>query len=250
MYDDVRDPSWPDIETYNDFLHLSEDIVQECLHEHGLGHRLDQLSNQKYWIQQSQLAMVYTNGDVAYLPIPKCASQSYTKLFHGDLGWTRSSLFDVNMQTTKVFALTINPWTRRLKGLVQNLVQCYDHNYEDVLVQMQDERFLNLLAQISITDHHTLPYFTILKPWIDFIYWIPIDEYDADTEIRAFFRQQKIHVDFPNSVKINTSGPAKQLIFERLKNHLLHHEPVAELPYLFAEDMNFYKRILSNYAKI
>jgi hypothetical protein len=248
MYDDVKDPLWPDIETYNDFLHLSKDIIEECLHKHGLGHRLDQLSDPNYWIQQSPLITVYTNGHVAYLPIPKCASKSYIKLFHNDLGWTQSSLIDINMQTTKVFALVINPMTRRLKGLVQNLVQCYGNNYEDVLAQMRDERFLNLLAGISITDHHTLPYFTIYKPWIDLIYWIPIDEYDADTEIRTFLRQQKIHVDFPNSARINRSDSVKQLIFERLKNYLLHRESFAELYYMFAEDMNFYKKILSDYA--
>ena len=51
FYDQAKDQSWSQVNTYTEFLKLPNTIKQECFHLHNLRARLNELENEpkKYW---------------------------------------------------------------------------------------------------------------------------------------------------------------------------------------------------------
>lgn len=252
-YDDIKDPSWPEISNYVDFLKLPKHIVDECHALYNLNDRLDELGNIFYWANQSGLNHTYCYKNVAYLPIPKCASTYYTNIFHGRYGWKKNKLLDIDLHKTKIFAFVMHPLTRRLKGLTQSLVRSYNNDYDTVLNKLQDESFLDFLSNIMLTDYHTIPYSLLLKPWFDHVHWIPIDllsRLEAKKEIITFLKNNDIVIDFPDEIYANQSNDKKIIIFKILEQLILLKEPPAELGLLFAHDIKFYNKLMSKYAQV
>lgn len=253
FYDKVKDPSWPEIRTYGDFLRLSPDIVDECRAIHGLDARLKELSDRSYWIKQSFAMQVFVFENVAYLPIQKCASTYYSEIFRDRLRWRSQNLAEIDTSKVKVFSLIMDPMVRRLKGLVETLSLTYDHDHDAVLKSIQQQAFLDFLSQIMITDTHTTPYSLLFEPWFDHVHWIPLDVLPhrrVKEEIENFLLSCGIDIQLPDMPHRHKSDEKKRKIFDTLEAHFLAHAPSSELGLLFAKDMELYYKTVNAYANL
>jgi hypothetical protein len=253
FYDDVKDPSWPDVTNYSEFCKLPNRIVQECVQNHNLPQRLENLGDSAYWIQQSGLNKVYTNGSLAYLPIPKCASSSYTRFFFEQLGWQSVRLTDLDPVKTKILSFVINPWTRRLKGVVEILCRSYEHNYDKILLAIQDRDFLDFVSRVMIVDNHSTPYSLVFQPWFDQINWIPMDilsTQEIHNAISLCFADTKENIDLTKIPKLNESSAKKKTIYTLIEQKFLSQQLPSEVGLMFAEDVKFYNRLVSKFASM
>ena len=106
-YNDVRDPLWPNISTYNEFLKLPTHIINECRRDLGLDSRLAELENREYWLTHGAHNEVYLFGNIGYVPTYKCAHSYYVNLFT-ELGWKKLRLPDIDVNNYQLFGLMIN----------------------------------------------------------------------------------------------------------------------------------------------
>lgn len=253
FYDSVKDPAWPEINNYSEFSKLPQSILEECRRVHNLHIRLEQLEDKAYWVEKSGLNLVYIHDNVAYLPIPKCASVSYTSFFHDYLGWQPKQLTEIDCTRIQVFALIINPLSRRLKGVVQTLNQSYKNNLDEVLKALKDQSFLDFISRVMIVDNHTTPYSLFFEPWFDLVHWIPMDLLscqEVNTEIMTFLQKHHVQLDLSEVPRLNESNDKKKNIYKIIQQKFLTTEPPAELGIMFAKDMKFYNRLVERYATL
>ena len=253
FYDNVRDPSWPQVNTYSEFAKLPTFIKAECQQQHGLMQRLRQLEDRQYWISHSDLDRVYTYQNVAFLPVPKCASSAYIDLFHEQLGWRPDHLSNIDSNRVKVFSLIIHPLTRRLKGVVETLCRSFQYDFDSVLRALTDPGVLDFVAHTMIVDHHSTPYSLVFEPWFDSIDWKPMDLLSPDElqyEITKFLQDNHVNIDLPKPKKLNVSNASKNQIYEMVKTKTLSIEPPAELGIMFAKDLALYHSLVAKYATV
>jgi hypothetical protein len=251
FYDNVRDPSWPEVSTYSEFLKLPSHLTDECRQQHNLMARLRELEDRDYWISHSDLNLAYTHQHVAFLPVPKCASSAYKDLFHDQLGWQPVQLSEIDFDQVRVFSLIIHPLTRRLKGVVESISKSYGYDFDAVLSALHDPCFLDFVTHVMMVDHHSTPYSLIWEPWFEKIHWIPMDilsPQELHKEIIQFLTSNNIHIDVPEPKKLNISDAKKILVYQILQDKILSTEPPAELGLMFARDIKLYHTLVEKYA--
>ena len=251
FYDRVKDSSWPEITTYNEFLKLPKAIVTECNTMHNFPSRLCELEDVNYWQDQTIHNTGYRYKNVVYVPVQKCANSYYTKFFKDQLGWTKVKLSELNWNEVDAFGLLMNPMTRRVKGIAQVLTSAYDNNYVSVLTLLESSNFSKFISTISILDSHTVPYSITFGKEINKIHWIPMELFNdiaLKKQIMCFLATKNINIEIPNNKRINQSLTDKQKVFTAIQNIFLSTEPGAELGLLFAEDVKFYNNLLKTYA--
>ena len=91
FYDQVKDPSWPDVKNYNELINLPDKILDECNHIHELPTRLSQLEDTLYWKDELNL-IGFQYKNLVYVPVAKCANSYYTNFFKQN-AWMESSVF-------------------------------------------------------------------------------------------------------------------------------------------------------------
>lgn len=253
FYDSVKDPSWPEVNNYSDFVQLPKRIVEECYQIHDLSSRLAQFEDSTYWKNQSALNLVYAHKNVAYLPVPKCASSSYTNLFRDQLGWQSKQMSDLDLTQIKVFSLIINPLTRRLKGIVESLYKSFNYNDDAILTALDNQSFLDFVSRVMTVDNHTTPYSLVFESWFDLVHWIPIDlltPQQVKKEMLTFFYQNNVQIDLPETKKLNVSNQKRKLIQQMIQTKIMQTEAPAELGLMFAKDTQLYNKLVVRYAAV
>lgn len=253
FYDNVKDSSWPKVTNFTEFLTLPKHIQDECWQVHHLDIYLQQRQNIDYWTKHCSGNQVYSHNNVAYLPILKCATRYYIDFFHFRHRWSEQCLADINIEQTAVFALIINPMTRRLKGLVETLGRSYGHDYRKLLSALKDPSFLDFVSRVMITDPHTTPLSMVLEPWFDKVFWIPIDclsDQQIKKQILYFLDEHGVEIDIPDTPRKNASGTEKLEVFAIIQEYFLNIEPPGELGLMYAKDQAFYHRLIQNYEKM
>jgi hypothetical protein len=251
FYDQVKDPSWPDIKNYTEFLALPDAIKNECNTDFNLPSRLSELEDVNYWKQNQYHVFGYQYKNLVYVPVLKCANTYYTNYFKNVLGWKQVNLSDIDHSKIITFGLIMNPMTRRVKGIVEVLGLSYNGNYSAVLELLRSPGFVKLLGLTIIFDSHTLPYTTTFGDLLNKIHWIPMEPFN-DSELKQqityFLKSNGVDIDIPNDNRINQSSSEKEKVFNTLQDIFLKMEPLAELGMMFAEDIKFYNNLLKNYA--
>jgi hypothetical protein len=206
FYNKVSDRSWPTIKNYSDFLKLPLHIQNECLNIHGLPQRLEQIESSEYW--SNILAKVYQYKNLAYLPVPKCASTYYINLFCNQLDWKECNFLDLEPGTV-CFGLFDDPTTRYLKGITEwvwnQVLPMVDYDISRVSS--------SVLKTIVVGDTHSLPYTTTFGTVLSKINCIPMDG-KSDQQIKQIltnlFKSQKHNITLPiNDNKIHQSSDLK-----------------------------------------
>lgn len=249
FYNDVKDKSWPMVENYPDFLKLPAQIRQECVDLHDLNHRLDQIESQSYW--RDSLLTVYCHEDLAFLPVPKCASSYYTNLFENTLGWKKTNILDLEPGTMCV-GIFEEPITRYLKGITEwafkKILPVMDYDINKIPPV--------LLKSIIVGDLHSISYTTTLGPWLDRINCIPMYQ-QSDEQIKThmmnLFATQNHNIKLPiNDQKLNRSTQLKldlyKLVKQLFEDSVINdkdYEYRSEFTYLMlSPDLKFYHNLL------
>jgi len=253
FYDQVKDPTWPEINTYNEFLKLPKSIREECNTVHNFPTRLSELEDVNYWQSQSKHTIGYQYKNVVYVPVLKCANTYFTNFFKNQLGWKQVKLSELNWHEVTAFGLLMNPMTRRVKGITQVLTMSYDNNYDLILQLLASSNFSKFISTILILDSHTIPYNIAFEKIIDKIHWIPMEPFndkELKNQIVRFLATKDINIKIPQDNRINQSSMAKQKVFDTIQDIFLSTEPNAELGVLFSDDVKFYNNLINTYAPL
>jgi len=165
-YQDIRDPCWPSINYWDDFLRLEEHIKQECKEQHALDHWLNYLHGDNFSTLNSHQPF-FQKDQFVFVNIAKCGSQHHEDFFVRRLGWSQRTLRDLQAQQRQdlvFFGLMMHPLRRYLKGVTeyifaQNISKCIDFDY--------------FMQYTVCPDLHSMPYSMIVWPALDHIHWIP-----------------------------------------------------------------------------
>lgn len=251
FYDQVKDTNWPDIKTYNDFLNLPDWIKHECNNIHCFTQRLNELEDKNYWKNRQSHSYGYQYKNAVYIPVLKCASSYYTKLFKDKLGWRQVNLSSLDFDKIKAFGLLMDPMVRKVKGITQVLCESFDNDYDAILSLFNNPRFAQFVSRITILDAHTIPYTVAFGELLNKIHWIPMELF-TDNGIREqiieFLEETGISAPVPNDERINMSSDKKEKIFLMIENIFFKNEPPSEVGLIFANDVKFYNSLLNKYA--
>lgn len=247
FYNDIKDPSWPDINTHYEFSKLSADIQDECRTLHNYNARLNQIEDPNYWFGITAWVWQYEN--IVYVPLGKCASTYYRNLFGNTLGWNRVYIKDVDFTKCNAFGLIRHPLDRYLKGVAEwiyryKILDSYTGNLEEN-VTLQ-----NLMKSILIPDTHCMPFSMFYGDHLDMIHWIPMDamsEQQVTEQIENFLKQHGHNIKLPlNKERLNSSPSDKINLYKAIKNLYPSKIELEYFYYLFAHDLKFYRQLTEN----
>lgn len=273
FYNSIKDPSWPDINSYVDFIKLPQHIRHECSLIHNLEERKQEICDPGYWINLTTDVWVYKN--LSFVPIQKCASMHYTTIFT-NLGWTQVNLIDVDLETTKFFGVMSHPIERHFKGMVQWLTQLYGTTPGDALANQEtnpwirgpslhvtdykklkqdlaDPHFRKLISQITVGDSHSIPYHLTFGKFLDKVNWIPLDILTDSEQVQSMINFCKINgcdVNIPLlSDRIHTSNSNKadvlQTVIEIYKEN---PDYVFHLYKILGTDLNLFYNLVDTFS--
>lgn len=268
FYANVKGADWPDVQEYSEFIKLPKKIQDECIQEHQLTNRLTRICDLNYWTGHE--IKVYVKGNLAYVPIPKCASNYYQEQFY-NLGWQRVPLSEINLETTKLFGLIMHPLKRYLKGVTQFLVASYSDltpvepkknywlsfnpkiNWDSLNRAVESKYFLNLVQNIAVGDQHATPYYFLLGDLMYNIHWIPMDLFD-DIELKnkvvEFVCDHGQEINLPNTInRINESSENQNNLYNTIKHLFFKQSHLCVFHKLYGSDLRHYYQVLDQYKQ-
>lgn len=172
---------------------------------------------------------VWTNGTLAYLPIPKNASTTFTKYFKG-AGWqcTQLDLLDYDV---KIFGHFQDPIKRHFKGTAEFLIQSkFEHLIDNPTWQ---KIFVH-----SVMDMHSMPITWAVGTRHNQIKWIPINRQTPTVLLtQKWLRAQGFSCDLENMAWYNQSTNHKLSLYYKLQSM---HSTIANngsLSYFYNNDI-------------
>lgn len=271
-YQSAKDPSWPNVDDYKDFVMLDPRIKNECVAIRGLEKRINEIGQNNYWSSMCGYS-VCLSGNLAFVPVQKCAYKYYTKKFT-EQGWKKVNIKDIDTASTHFFGFMMHPLKRYMKGIAQMLVMSFARttkfvstdpwnsisdidwiNFEKAL----DSPYLhNLLNKISVGDEHAMPYYMLLGNLQDKVHWIPMDILsDNEMKLHAMsfckLHGQDIALEL-NGQRIHESPPLQLKAYEIIKTIFLSSSEAQSHQYytfykIFGPDLKFYYELLLNFRE-
>jgi len=210
FWKDVKDSSWPELYTSEDFAKIDQHFIDECFDQHNLAQRLKEIEDPQYWSIYS-LGEFFIKDEFVFINIPKCGSRHYYNFFIKQLNWKRyyPKSFDELKGLVK-FGLMMHPLDRYLKGLTEFVWQ----------LNLKDTIDLKKLSETSfIPDIHSTPYHLMLGDLIEDIHWVPFKLF-KDQEVKSYMNNMfaryessiRVPIDYP---PIHVSSPEKKDIHKK-----------------------------------
>lgn len=249
----VKDPQWPDVNTWDDFLQINDQIKSECMLVHGLEQRLSEIEDTNYWAIRSY-GEWFRKDRFIFVNVPKCGSTHYFMFFLGHLGWEHffpTSLDELDGYVT--FGLMMHPLEKYLKGITEFI---WAH---ELAGRIDLEKFV---TNALMPDLHSIPYFHQFGELMDDIHWIPFQtmkDHQVKSCMNSLFAHYNstmtIPVDFP---RVHESPNEKLAIFNEIKHHWQNRkEPQPSrdkfnnnlygVYHAFAQDLKFYRKLIENF---
>jgi hypothetical protein len=268
FYDSVKDPAWPDVSDYRQFLELPKDLQAECRDVHGLQTRLDAICDPDYWINET--VEVFAKDDLAFVPIPKCAYTYYRHSFY-EAGWQRVRLKDIDRQHTRVFGVLKHPRQRYCKGIAQQLVfqfaindpvahdtnpwvsRCGPIDWDALDSVLDSKYFTKFLSSITVGDVHSMPYHLMFGKLLHQVTWIPID-YLGSTQTDSFINNfisthSQIETLNFNQHRSHESDTKKIQLYEKIKSSFFDTPSRFYSFYkIFGPDLKLYYDLLNQFS--
>jgi hypothetical protein len=270
FYDSVKDSAWPVINTYNDFKKLPKSIQQECYQLHNFQHRKNQIEDLDHWAQVT--GHFLQSNNLAYAPIPKCATTYYRNLFCS-MGWQATENDKLGAQPTVIFGLIMHPFTRWVKGITEFIVNLYvygshpgfETNSNNLFVESVADwdKFIHdyeqgsikkIIDDACILDVHALPYSMQFGSLLDKINWIPMDVVQDDTAIKVCINSLFEKHDYTARIPLNdnrrawASSSEKKKIENIVRQHLeTSQNRFYNLYKLYAADLKFYHNLVDTF---
>lgn len=269
FYQCVRDPSWPDVTGFGDFLSIDPLIINECFEKHNLQKKINEITDINYWSPQTDSVCV--SGNLAFVPLQKCAYKYYTTKLT-EQGWQKTQIQNIDMSSTHFFGFMMHPLKRYLKGLAQILVCSFartttitaDNPWNSVndidwdsLDKSLDSPYLhNLMNRILVGDEHAMPYYFMFGDLVHKVHWIPMDIL-SDNEMKlhamAFCEQHGQGLSLKlDDQRIHESPPLQLKAYEIIKNIFynpsdIHPNRIYQFYKIFGPDLKFYYHLLVNF---
>jgi hypothetical protein len=252
FYQNVRDPSWPDIDHYGQFSMLPQKIRDECLYMHSGKQRFDSITSTDYWNNlrlSSHQGWRYKN--IVFLPIKKCGYVYYTNLFGDRLKWESCKLTQNDFDRYSVVSCLIHPLTRYLKGVTEWIWNNRHQWSVDLLMELMMKN-----SQLVFTDMHSAPLSLTYPGVINQMTLIPADIW-PDDQTRSVLMEVFQLLGHPEIVlplkdqRLHQSREEKIKIFDKLKQFFLA-KPNSELLLhyqIFAQDLCIYKQTVDKFSR-
>lgn len=242
MWLDIKDPTWPSVDYYDDFIKVDTRIKHECISVHNVNNRINEITNPTYW--ESIHTDAYQKDQFVFINVPKCGFMHHEDFFVQRLGWRKVDYKDIKDSNEIIlFGLMMHPLQRYLKGLTEFI---YRNNIADCL---DLDNFLN---QALIPDMHSAPYSMICKPVFNQIHWIPfttMTDIDTKESMNALFKHYGSQLTIPTQHEAtHISPPDKLAIFNKLKQ-VWETQPLSiyGVYLLHASDIGFYHNLLDTF---
>jgi len=268
FYNDIRDPQWPDISSYNDYRSLPENIRDEGNNVHDFQKVKSQICDTEHWVQNTVSVFVYKN--LAYVPLAKCAYVYHTTLFN-NLGWERVLLKDLDIDNTVFFGTIMHPLRRYLKGITQWVTHSYMTKepqmsttnpwiYDPITVDwtqlFQDistKYFRQLLTTAIIGDAHSMPYHLTLGKLVNKVNWIPMDvmsDHDVSVSMTNFFQLHNHNIQLPaNTNRLHESSTEQKRVFDIIKHEFFSQpDNIYNFYKTNGSDLGLYYNLLDNFT--
>lgn len=267
LYNNIKDPAWPMIQSYAEFQQLPDFIKTECDNLHQFQVYKELICDHNHRVRSSTSVCVYKN--LAFVPIAKCAYVYHTTMFN-NLGWKKIKLDELDLDNTKFFGLVMHPLRRRLKGLTEWIVQSYaiDNPVESptnpwtssksvidwaqLKADTNTKYFKNLVGSVNIGDLHSEPYSTMFGDFLQKVNWIPMDIMSSDqvkSSMMKFFNLHGHSIELPlNDRHLHVSSPDQLEIFNWV-NKICNSQSVQQLNFhkFYNHDLKFYYDLVSKF---
>ena len=257
FWKNVKDSSWPNVETWDDFININDSIKKECYNVHGLQDRLDVIENVEYW--QARAIAQFQKDQFLFINVPKCGSAHYYDFFRNRLDWQPmpvNNMDDIKRHVN--FGLMMHPLDRYLKGLTQFI---WEHDLTD---HINLERFV---TDCVIPDWHSMPYSLMFGTHMNNIHWIPYSSMTAQQTkscMNALFKLYESEISIPlDHPVLHESPPKKQQLFKQIlkiwqsRQEPTFHKPLCKnndnnsnlylIYQLYAKDLQFYRQLITNF---
>lgn len=260
FYNDVKDPSWPAISSYQEFLTLSPSIVDECRNLHGLCSTMTQLSNPPLNFK------VCVRDHVVFVPIPKCASTFYISQLLNQ-GWHAADIRDINLDSVKLIGMIMHPMMRYLKGLTQMMVHShsdhetpkpnipigmhFDVNWTAIEAALQSDYWFRMISNIVVGDTHVCPYDHLLGHVLPITDWIPLDalgSVEAGRYLSTYCANHGIPLQLSEQ-RLHRSSSLQLSVYEQIK-HRFSMDQAQRLRFykFYGNDLKFYYKTLEKFT--
>jgi hypothetical protein len=271
FYNDIKDPQWPDISSYNDYLSLPSNIQDEGNTVHDFQKVKSQICDPEHWIENTLSVCVYKN--LAYVPLLKCAYVYHTNLFT-NLGWKKVLLKDLDIDNTVFFGTIMHPLSRYLKGITQWITDSYMINqpqksianpwiydpyvpipvdWTQLFHDVSTKYFRQLIANAIIGDAHSMPYHLTLGKLVNKVNWIPMDtmsDHDVLVSMKNFFQLHNHNIQLPlNSHRLHESSKEQKILFNLIKNEFFNQpDNIYNFYKTNGSDLSLYYNLLDNFT--
>lgn len=159
---------------------------------------------------------VYFYNNLAYLPITKNASSTFTHFFC-DRGW-KSTQLDCLDPTVKVFGHFQDPIERHFKGVAEFL-------WQNNFVHLVDDPVWQKIFTHSVMDIHSMPVTWALGSRSSSIKWIPIARSVSCTTLtQRWLNANGYECQIENILWRNESSDEKKTLYHKLR-HLYQNMP-------------------------
>lgn len=253
FWNDVKDATWPEVSTWNDFYALDQHIQQECFCRHGLQQRLAEIENPDYWLPHALPGMIKKDRFV-FIPLPKCGSAHYKDFFINRLGWSRFQPRSLDELASYVkFGLMMHPLDRYLKGLTE-----FAWRFE-----IKDQDLQRFVTSCFMPDDHAISYSLYLGQLLADTHWIPFQDM-TDIEVKSCMN--KLFHHYGSNIEIPITHPAihvspqdKKILYQKIMSYWhQRQEPEDSSPsrdntnlYLIykahAKDLEFYRQLKNTF---
>lgn len=175
---------------------------------------------------------------LAYLPITKNASTTYSRLFES-LGWHETQL-DLLDKDCEIFSHIRNPIERHFMGTAEFLVT---NHLTDLL---EDTKWQHVWAK-AVMDVHSYPIAFSVGPLIDKILWIPIHPgIDTDRLTIDFLKERGIIVDTIRKLNVSSDNSMRKVVYNKLINIRNNFDRDNTLSHFYDLDIVLWIKVLNS----
>jgi len=258
FWNDIKDPSWSDVDTLDDIMKMHSDILRECYQTHRLDHKLQDINKASGFYDH--WTTVLHHGNLGFVPVRKCGHLHFRDIFLNQMAWQEIPIKDFNGSDTQLFGVMMHPLIRYLKGITEWIWRFWkDTEYLPALDQAHPkhpavtDRLITMIKNSVVPDVHSLPYSLEFGPHLDKIAWIPLglyDDHEVYDLVQGFFDlhghdivlarpRQRIHTS--NHTKLQLYELVKKIHYERSYNeHTLIYQ-------IYSQDLKFYHNLLQSF---
>jgi len=253
IWQDIKDPAWDNIQTYDDFVTLPDNIKSECKRIHNFTDYINQALDEKH------IGEEYVYKNLAFVPILKCGHSYFRNLFVDRMQWQSQAIDTKKDSDTIKFGVIMHPLERWLKGTTEWIWRTWrdtpfleNWEYCDDECSLVQSKILMMIKNCIIGDKHTIPYHMQFGSYLSRIAWIPLAQY-TDKEVKeimmSLFQQHRQDIILPiNDERQHTSNMRKLSLYNKVKELYLSDKEHRRFIYnLLKEDLKFYHGLCDNF---